>query len=355
MAGTTTADRPATQPAPGSTQVRAGARRRRGTGLLLGVALLLVLALLSLAVGSRPVPLDTAWHALTAFDPADDGQLIVRTLRVPRTLLAVLAGAALATAGSLMQALTRNPLADPGLLGVNAGAASAVVVAIAAFGLTDPGGYLPFALLGSAVAAAAVLLLGGGLRGGSPVRLVLAGAAVSVVLGAFTSTVTINYPDVFDSFRFWVVGALQGRGTDVLLATAPLVVAGLLLAQGLTGSLNALALGADAGSALGVAARRTWLLAALAIVLLAGSATAAAGPIAFVGLAAPHVARSLTGPDLRWALPASMLIGADVLLAADVLGRVVAVPSEVQTGIVAAVVGAPVFVGLVRRRRMAAL
>jgi iron complex transport system permease protein len=335
--------------------LRAAARRRRTVGLLLGLGALLLLALLSLAVGSRPVPLGTAWHALTAYDPSDDGQLIVRTLRVPRTLLAVVAGAALGAAGTLVQALTRNPLADPGLLGINAGAAAVVVVSIAAFGITAPAGYLPFALLGSAVTAAVVLLLGGGLRGGSPVRLVLAGAAVSVVLAAFTSTVTINYPDVFDVFRFWVVGALQGRGTDVLLATAPLVAAGLLLAQSLTGSLNAMALGADAGSALGVSVRRTFLLAAAAVVLLAGSATAAAGPIAFVGLAAPHVARMLTGPDLRWALPTAVLVGADVLLGADVLGRVVAVPSEVQAGIVAALVGAPLFVWLVRRRRVVAL
>jgi ABC-type Fe3+-siderophore transport system permease subunit len=353
MPATTTAPDAGTRPAP--SRGRAAVRRRRRTGLLIGLAALLVLALLSLAVGSNPVPIGTAWRALTDFDPTDNGQLIVRTLRVPRTLLAVAVGAALGTAGCLMQAITRNPLAEPGLLGVNAGAAAAVVVAIAAFGLASPVATLPFALVGSAVTAAVVLALGGGLRGGSPVRLVLAGAAVAVVLAAFTYTVTINYPSVFDVFRFWVVGALQGRGTPVLLATVPLIVAGLLLAQGLAGSLNAMALGADAGSALGVSVRRTWVLSAVAIMLLAGSATAAAGPISFVGLAAPHVARLLTGPDHRWALPASMLIGADVLLGADVVGRVVAVPSEVQTGIIAAVVGAPVFIMLVRRRRMVTL
>lgn len=333
-------------------------RARRRTGLLVAVGALALLAVLSLAVGSHPVPLGTAWRALTAFDPTEDGQLIVRTLRVPRTALAVVVGAALGVAGCLMQAVTRNPLAEPGLLGVNAGAAAAVVVGIAALDLRSPAATLPFALAGSAAAAAVVLALGGGTRGagrGGPVRLVLAGAAVSVVLAAFTSTVTLNDPQVFDAFRFWVVGALQGRGTEVLVATAPLILAGLLLAQGLTGSLNALALGADAGSALGVSVRRTWLLAAVAVVLLAGGATAAAGPVAFIGLAAPHVARLLTGPDHRRLLPLSALIGADVLLGADVVGRVVAVPSEVQTGIVAAVVGAPVFIALVRRRRMVTL
>ncbi|GAA4622156.1 FecCD family ABC transporter permease [Cellulomonas oligotrophica] len=320
----------------------------------------MLLALLSLAVGSHPVPLGTAWHAVVAFDPADDGQLIVRTLRVPRTLLAVLVGAALGTAGALVQALTRNPLAEPGLLGVNAGAAAAVVTAILALGVSTPLGRLPFALAGSAAAAALVLALGGGPRGGGPgggsrVQLVLAGTAISVVLAAYTSTVTINEPDVFDVFRLWVVGSLQGRGTDVLLVTAPLVLAGLVLALGVAGSLDALALGADTGAALGASVRRTWVLTAVAVVVLAAAATAAAGPIAFVGLAAPHAARALTGPAHRRLLPVSALLGACTLLAADVVGRVVAVPSEVQAGIVAALVGAPVFVHLVRSRRVAGL
>ncbi|QTE27988.1 FecCD family ABC transporter permease [Pengzhenrongella sicca] len=333
-----------------------GRARRRALGLAVTLGFLAVLLLASLAVGSRPVPIASAWHALVHFDPTDDGQLIVRTLRLPRTLLGLLVGAALGAAGALMQALTRNPLADPGLLGINAGAAAVVVVAIGAFGVTDPAAYLWFALLGSAAAATAVYGLGGAFRrGASPVRLVLAGAAVAVVLAAFTGTVTVNYPDVFNLYRFWVVGSLQGRGFDVLAPTGALIVAGLVLAQGLSGSLNALALGADAGTALGVSVRRTWLLSAAGVVVLAGSATAAAGPISFIGLAAPHVARLVVGPDHRWVLPYSMLLGAVVLLGADVAGRVVALPSEVQTGVVSALIGAPLFVALVRRRRIATL
>lgn len=333
--------------------------RRWGPAFAIALAVLAVLALLSLMVGSSTLPVATAWHALTRYDATDDAQLVIHTLRLPRTGLAVVVGAALGAAGCLMQAITRNPLADPGVLGVNAGAAAAVVTAIAVFGLTTPGSYLGFALLGSAIAAALVLGLGGGirvgLRGGSAVRLVLAGTAVSVVLGSFTSAITINYPEVFDVFRFWVVGALQGRGMSVLVAVTPIVAAGLVLAWSLSGSLNALALGADTGAALGASVGRTWALSGIAIVLLAGGATAGAGPVAFIGLAAPHVARLLTGPDHRRLVPMSALLGANLLLAADVVGRLVARPSEVQAGIVAAVVGAPVFIWLVRRRRMVAL
>lgn len=347
---TTTVDAPAAR-------ARRPARARRRTlGLLVALACLAILVLLSLAVGSRPVPIGTAWQAMVDFDSTDDGQLIVRTLRVPRTLLGLLVGAALGAAGALMQAVTRNPLAEPGLLGINAGAAAVVVVAVGAFGISDPASYLGFAVLGSATAATLVYGLGGAFRAGaSPVRLVLAGAAVAIVLGAFTGTVTVNYPDVFDIYRFWVVGSLQGRGFDVLVPSGALIIAGLALAQGLSGSLNAMALGTDAGTALGVSVRRTWLLSALAVVVLAGAATAAAGPITFIGLAAPHIARLIVGPDNRWCLPYSMLLGAVVLLGADVIGRVVAVPSEVQTGVVSAMVGAPLFIALVRRRRVATL
>ncbi len=318
--------------------------------------MLAVLVVLSIAVGSRPLPLATVRDALTAFDPTSGDHLIVRELRVPRTILGALVGAALGVAGAVMQAVTRNPLAEPGLLGVNAGASVAVVVAIAWFGVTTPAGYLWFALAGAAGASVLVHALGGAFRSGSnPVRLVLAGAALSVVFGAFTHAVTISYPDAFATFRFWTVGSLSGRGWSVLVPTALVVVAGLVLAQALSGALDATALGADLGRAVGVSARRTWVLSMVAVVLLAGGATAAAGPIAFVGLAAPHVARLVVGPSHRWIVACSALVGAVVLLGSDVLGRVVAFPSEVQTGIISALVGGPLFVALVRRRRIAQL
>lgn len=352
MTTTTTApDRPRTRPV--------GRRRRarsRWLALAAGLVALAVLAVLSVAVGSRPVPLDTVRDALAAFDATLGDHLIVRELRIPRTLLGVLVGAALGVAGAVMQAVTRNPLAEPGLLGVNAGASVAVVVAIAWFGVTTPAGYLWFALAGAAGASVLVFGLGGAFGTGSdPVRLVLAGAALSVVFGAFTHAVTISYPDVFASFRFWTVGSLEGRGWAVLLPTAVVVGAGLVLAQSLSGALDVTSLGADLSRAVGASARRTWVLGMVAVVLLAGGATAAAGPIAFVGLAAPHVARLVVGPAHRWIVAFSGLLGALVLLASDVVGRVVAFPSEVQTGIVSALVGGPLFVALVRRRRIAQL
>lgn len=335
---------------------RARRRRRQALGLLVLLVALAVLLVLSLALGSRPVPLGVVRDALLETDRADDRHLIVVTLRIPRTILAVAVGAALGTAGAVMQALTRNPLAETGILGINAGAAAAVATAIAALGLTDFTAYVWFALAGTLVTAAGVYALGGAFRNGSdPVRLTLAGAALSVVLGAYTQAILINYPQVFDTFRFWVVGSLEGRGMDVAVPAAAAVAAGLLLALTLPASLNALALGADAGRALGVSTTRTWVVSGVVVVLLAGVATAAAGPIGFVGLTAPHVARAIVGPDHRWILPYSALVSAVVVLGADVLGRVVASPGEVATGIVTALVGGPFFVALVRRRRMAQL
>lgn len=331
-------------------------RRRRTLGLAVLVVLLVVLVVLSLALGSRPVPLGVVRDALLDGDRSDDRHLIVLTLRIPRTILAVAVGAALGTAGAVMQALTRNPLAETGILGINAGAAAAVATGIAAFGLTDFSEYVWFALAGTLVTAAGVYALGGAFRGGSdPVRLTLAGAALSVVLGAYTQAILINYPQVFDTFRFWVVGSLQGRTMSIAVPVAVVVAAGLVLALTLSGSLNALALGADAGRALGVSTTRTWIVSGVVVVVLAGVATAAAGPIGFVGLTAPHVARAIVGPDHRRILPYSALVSAVVVLGADVVGRLVAFPGEVATGVVTALVGGPFFVALVRRRRMARL
>lgn len=343
-------------PVPRRRAPRRCAARRRAAGLGVLAAVLLVLVALSLAYGSRRIPLDVVWDALTATDVGDDRHLIVQTLRIPRTLLAVAVGAALGIAGAIMQALTRNPLAETGILGINAGAGAAVATAIAALGLTSFTDYVWFSLLGTLVTGVAVYALGGAFRGGTdPVRLTLAGAAVAVVLGAYTQALLINYPDVFNSFRFWAVGSLQGREMDVAVPAALVIALAVVGSLALAGNLNALALGADVGRALGVSVRWTWIASGAAVVALAGVATAAAGPIGFVGLTAPHVARAIVGPDHRWILPYSALVSAVVVLGADVLGRVVAYPSEVATGIVTALVGGPFFVVLVRRRRMARL
>lgn len=327
----------------------------RTTGIVVAVALLALLLLVSVAVGAKSIPLGDVVRVLL-HDDGSEQAAIVRDLRIPRTLVALAVGCSLGLAGALMQAITRNPLADPGLLGVDAGAAAAIVVAIALLGVSGTGGYVWFAFVGAALASLVVYALGSRGRGGAtPVRLALAGTAVLAALTAFVEGVTLMDPLAFDDFRFWRVGSVSGRGMDALLPVLPFLLAGTLIALALARPLNALALGDDAGRALGAHVGRTRALTAVAIVLLCGGATAVAGPIIFVGLTIPHVARAICGPDLRWALPYSLLLGAILLLASDVVGRLVVRPGELQVGIVTALVGAPVFIALVRRRRIAQL
>ncbi len=331
-------------------------RRTRRVAVPVGLVLLAALLLVSCCVGTRTLPLSVTWQAVQAFDPGNSDHLLVRLLRIPRTLIAVVVGCALGAAGAVMQALTRNPLADPGLLGINAGAATAITVAVAAFGITDVTGYLWCGMGGAALAGAGVYLLGGARRGIDPVRLVLAGVALTVVLQALTQVILLNSDEaVYDQFRHWSVGSLQGRGAGVLWPVAVATLLGSVLALSLARSLDAVVLGEDLGHALGANPLRVWRLAMLAVVVLAGAATAAAGPLAFVGLTAPHVARRLVGPAHRALIPASMLIAALLLLAADVLGRVIAWPSEIGVGIMAALIGGPCFVALARQRRIAHL
>jgi iron complex transport system permease protein len=348
MTTTQTRPRPTETPPPRRppTTLRAG-------GLLIALGVLVLIALLSIAVGAKAVPLDTVVHELLHHDGSDDG-VIIRSLRVPRTLLGLAVGAALGLAGALMQGLTRNPLADPGVLGINAGAAAAVVTAIAAFGLRTPASYVAFALLGAGVAAVLVYLLGSrGRSSATPVRLALAGAAVSAVLGSFVTGLTLLDTTAFNDYRFWSVGSLATEPLSILAATGPFLLAGALLAVYLARPLNALALGEDTGRALGAHLGRTRALGITAVTLLCGAATATVGPIAFVGLTVPHVARAISGPDQRWVLPYSALLAPILLLGSDIVGRLVARPGEIQVGIVTAFIGAPVFVLIARRRRMA--
>ena len=330
-------------------------RVTRTAGISLAVAALVAVALLSLAIGAKAIPLSTVIDSL--LHPSDtQDSVIITDLRVPRTILGLLVGAALGLAGALMQALTRNPLADPGLLGVNAGAAAAVIVAIALLGLTGITAYVWFAFLGAAIASVVVYAIGTGGRGAAtPARLALAGTAITAALTAFTYAVALSDPDMLQRFNQWNVGSLAGRDTDTVWRVAPFLVAGIVLALLLTRSLNALALGDDTARALGANVGRTRIAGAVAITLLCGAATAAAGPIVFVGLTIPYVARAIVGPDQRWVLPYSALLGPVLLLGADVVGRVVARPGELEVGIVTAMLGAPVFIALVRRRRIAQL
>ncbi|HCH51437.1 TPA: iron ABC transporter permease [Escherichia coli] len=323
----------------------------RGAIFLLGA-----FALLSLFVGSRYVSIETTWNAFIAFDATNSEHLLVRYLRFPRTLLAIVIGIALGGAGTLMQALTRNPLADPGLFGINAGAMVAIVSLIALTGITDVTLYMWFGLLGAFLAGIGVYLLGGVRHGINPIRMVLSGVALSVVLLAMTQLITVNSDEkVFDQFRHWVVGSLQGRSFDVLYPITILVAIGSVIAYSLTRALDIVTLGDDVSHALGANQNRVWLLSAFAIVLLAGSATAAVGPISFLGLTAPHFARRLVGAEYRRILPMSMLIGATIMLIADCLGRLIGTPGEISVGIMISLIGGPFFIYLVKRWRIITL
>jgi iron complex transport system permease protein len=343
----------------GARVVARGGPTSRGLGLGAAVAALVVVAALSIAVGTKAIPLATVWDALSggSTDPATAGDVqIIRELRIPRTLIGLAAGAALGLAGALMQALTRNPLADPGILGINAGAAAAVVLAIRVLRVTSLTGYIWFAFAGAAGAFVVVYLLGTrGRSGASPERLALAGAAVGAALLAVTNAVALLDVTTFDRYRMWTVGTLAGRDLDIVYGVAPFVVVGVLLALALGPSLNVIALGEDVARALGANLNRIRVLTAIAITLLCGAATAAVGPIAFVGLAVPHIARTLVGPDQRWLLPYSLVLAPTLLLAADVVGRVVVRPGELQAGLVTAVIGAPVFLAVILRRRIVPL
>jgi iron complex transport system permease protein len=309
-------------------------------------------ACLSLAVGSKPIPFGTVMDALLGYDASIDDHLIVRTLRLPRTEVGFLVGVALGMAGAVMQGVARNPLADPGILGVNAGASLAVVVAIYVLGIGSLLGYVWFAFAGAAIAAVIVYLLGSAGRGGaSPVKLALAGAAVTAFLASITTGILLLDVETLDQFRFWAVGSIAGRDATIATNVAPFILVGSLLAFASARLLNALALGDDVARALGQRVRLARAASAASVVLLVGAATAAAGPIAFVGLTVPHVARAITGPDYRWVLPYSAVLAPVLLLGADIVGRVVARPAELQVGIVTAVIGAPFFIALVRRRR----
>ncbi len=330
-------------------------RPGRFAGLVCATAVLAGVTLLSIAYGAKPLPLARVVEALVAFDGSND-HLIVRSLRLPRTVIGIGVGAALGLAGAVMQGVTRNPLADPGILGVNAGASLFVVIAIYFFGVGSLGGYVWFAFAGAAVVSVTVYGLGSlGRDGATPVKLALAGAAMAALLGSLTTAVLLVDVATLDQYRFWVVGSIAGRDAAVAGQVAPFLVAGGILALVSSRSLNSMSLGDDIARSLGVRVGFARGISATAVVLLCGAATAAAGPIAFVGLTVPHVARAICGPDYRWILPYSAVLAAGLLLGADVVGRVIARPGEVQVGIVTALVGAPFFVALVRRRRLAQL
>lgn len=329
-----------------------GISRRIATMITLA-GLLLVAFVLSLCVGAYGVSIRDAIVAVTAFpgdDRATEGELVAHSLRLPRTLVGLAVGAGLGVAGALMQGVTRNHLADPALLGISGGAALAVAIAIA-LGRTTVESYVWFALLGASGAAALVYSLGS-IGGATPIRLAIAGAIVAAIAASATSAIYTIVGGVAEVYRFWAAGSVAGVSLDTLLAVTPFLVAGLVLSIGLGRGLNGLSLGDDVARALGQRVTATRAVVALAVVLLAGAAVAVAGPIGFVGLIAPHAARFLFGPDYRWILPASALLGAALLVGCDVLGRVSYGSAELPAGVVTPLVGAPFFVYLARRRRL---
>jgi iron complex transport system permease protein len=328
----------------------------RALGLVGATGLLVLVTFASMAFGSKPMSLGTVWDALFHYNSTLNDHIIVRSLRIPRTIVGLLVGVALGLSGAVMQGVARNPLADPGILGVEAGAALFVVVGIHSFGVASLIGYVWFAFAGAAIASVVVYTVGSlGREGATPVKLALAGAAITTFLGSITTAILLFDVATLDQFRFWAVGSLAGRDGHIASQMAPFIAVGTVMALMSGRLLNGLALGDDVARSLGQRVGFNRLFSACAVVLLVGGATAAAGPIGFVGLTVPHVARAITGPDYRWVLPYSMVLAPVLLLAADVTGRVITRPGEVQVGIITALIGAPFFVALVRRRKLAEL
>lgn len=339
---------------PGSLQARTG-RSRLLLGLVALVGLVLLLCAASLALGSKPIGLGTVWDVLWHPD-SSQASVIVHDLRIPRTLLGLMVGIALGMAGTLMQGHTRNPLADPGLLGVTAGAALAVVMAIKFLHVGSPLGYVWFAMVGAVIASVVVYAIGTGATGSpSPLTLVLAGSAVTAFLLSMVTTLLVNDAETINSYRFWIVGSLSNGNMEVVRQVGPFIAVGALIALAHTPALNLLSLGDDVARSLGQHVGRSRTIGLFATMLLAGAATAACGPIAFLGLIVPHLVRWFTGPDYRFLMPYAGLAGACLLLLGDTVGRLVARPGELQVGVVLALIGGPFFIVLVRRKKLTSL
>ena len=333
-----------------STQVfqRKSTQALLGAGLFLGIILLLGCFIASVALGVADIGLGEVYQALVAPD-GSTAHLIIRTVRVPRSLTALLVGAAVAIAGAIMQGLTRNPLADPGILGINAGAAFAVVMAVFWLDAASLSVYAGFAMIGAAITAITVYSLGSLGRGGlTPLNLTIAGAALTALVSSLTTGILILSQRTLEEIRFWLAGSVAGRDIELVIQVSPYLAVGLLLGLAIGKQLTTLSLGEDVAQGLGQ--NTLWVkgIAAVSVVLLAGGSVAIAGPIGFVGLIVPHIVRFWAGADYRWILPYSAIIGAVLLLLADIGARLIIQPQELPVGIVMPLLGAPFFVYLVR-------
>lgn len=329
--------------------------RRRGSLLLFSIVVLLLVMAASLMLGAKAIPFSVVWQSLLGTEHSADSILIVES-RLPRTLIGVLAGAALGLSGAVIQALTRNPLADPGILGVNAGASFAVAIGIIFFGVSAIQGYLISAFIGAMLTTLVVYWVGA--QGGgrvNPLRLTLSGVAIGAVLMGISSGISLTHPLVFDRIRFWQAGSLDIRSMSVVLAVTPAILLGCVISLLLARPLNAMHMGEDLAAAIGARIVQTQFWAVIAVTLLCGAATAAVGPIAFVGLMVPHIARWIVGPNQCWILPFTLVMTPILLLVSDIIGRFL-VPGELRVSVVTAFIGAPLLIWLVRRnKRMTAL
>jgi len=318
------------------------------TGLLLSLFVLLICLVLSVTYGTADISLDKVFLALIAFDGSIE-HLIIRTVRLPRSLIAILVGAAIAVAGTLMQGLTRNPLADPGILGINAGAAMAVVMTSFIFGTSSPIVYAWSAFMGAGVAAVTVYSLGSLGRGGlTPLNITIAGAALTAFLSSITTGILILSQKTLDEIRFWLAGSVAGSDFALFLQVLPYIAIGLVVAFAIGKPITTLSLGEDVARGLGQRTAWVKVAAAVSVVLLAGSSVAVAGPIGFIGLVVPHIIRFIVGFDYRWILPYSAVFGAILLLVADIGARLLIKPQEVPVGVMTALVGTPFFIYLAR-------
>ena len=319
------------------------------------IMLLMVVLVLSILIGANPLPMPTVLGALGG-NGTNEANYVVWTQRMPRTVAGLMVGAALSVAGALVQSYTRNPLADTGLLGVNAGAAFFVAIGIAFFGIASPAGYVWLACLGALVLTAIVYIIGSaGGEAAGPVRLTMGGVALGAVFSGLTTGLTLTHPDAFERMRGWSAGSLLERDFGVLMPIAPFLVCGIAIAAWVAPGLNSISLGSDVARSQGVNVGRTQALVLLAVTLLAGGATAIAGPLVFVGLVVPHIVRWGVGVDQRKIILGSLLFGPCLVLLSDIVGRVAVLPSEMPVGVVTAFVGAPLLIGLVRRAKASGL
>lgn len=320
-------------------------------GLLAAMALLLLILVASVALGAAEIKVETVLDALFRYDPTSFDHLIIRTVRLPRVMAGVIIGAGLAVAGAIMQGLTTNPLASPDILGISAGASFAVVFGVYLLGSPSILGYSVLAIIGAAVAAAIVYALGSFGRGGAtPVKLTMAGVIFAVFTGALTTAVMVLDRNTFDQIRFWTVGSLAGRDWELVIWLGPVVLIGLVGRMLLSRQITTISMGQDIAKGLGQNTAVIKAAAAMAVILMAGSSVAIAGPVGFVGLVIPHVVRAVCGVDYRWIIPYSIVAGAILVTVADAVGRVMLRPQEIPVGVMLAFVGAPFFIYLARWR-----